>query len=166
VNTYGAASVSKHATLRSLGTAPIDSHAGPIDRSLRTLEPKGVDFVFDAVGGANIGPCIGALRRGGTLVGFGFLAAPGKLSQLAMFANIFLGARLRGRVGKFYGITLLYRKQPDLLREDVQKIFALLEAKKIDPLIDRTFPLLEAKQALEFLASGSVKGKIVLNNGD
>ena len=123
---------------------------------------QGVDYVFDAVGGANIGPCIGALRRGGTLVGFGFMGASGTLSQLAMFANIFLGARLRGRQGKFYGITMLYRKDPKPLREDLPKIFALLAEKKIDPLVSRTFPLLEARQALELLAAGSVEGKIVL----
>lgn len=43
--------------------------------------------------------------------------------------------------------------------------FALLAAKKIDPLIQTTFPLLEARQAIELLASGSVEGKIVLTNG-
>ena len=92
------------------------------------------------------------------------MGAPGLLSQLAMFANIFLGARLRGRLGKFYGITMLYRKDPKPLREDLPKIFALLAEKKIDPLVNRTFPLLEARQALELLAAGSVEGKIVLMN--
>lgn len=162
VKTYGAASASKHDTMRSLGAIPIDYHAGPLDRLTRALEPDGVDYAFDAIGGANIGRCIGALRRGGTLVGFGFIAASGKLVQLAMFVNIFVGARLRGRVGKFYGITMLYRKDTKPLREDLPKIFALLAEKKIDPMIDRTFPLLEAREALEFLAGGSVKGKIVL----
>ena len=71
VRTYGAASAPKHGTLRSLGATPIDYRAGPIDVLTRALEPNGVDYVFDAVGGANIGRCIGALRRGGTLVGFG-----------------------------------------------------------------------------------------------
>jgi NADPH:quinone reductase-like Zn-dependent oxidoreductase len=123
-----------------------------------------VDYAFDAIGGANIGPCIGALRRGGTLVGFGFMGAPGTLSQLAMFANIFLGARLRVRQGTFYGITMLYRKDPRPLREDLSKIFALLLDKKIDPLINRTLPLLDAGKALELLAAGSVEGKIVLTN--
>jgi NADPH2:quinone reductase len=155
VKTYGAASAAKHNTLRSLGAIPIDYRAGPLDRLTRALEPNGVDHVFDAIGGANIGPCIGALRRGGTLVGFGFMGASKSLSQLAMFANIFLGARLRGRVGKFYGITMLYRKDPQPLREDLPKIFALLAEKKIDPMINRTFPLLEARQALELLATGS-----------
>jgi NADPH:quinone reductase-like Zn-dependent oxidoreductase len=165
VKTYGSASAPKHDTLRSLGATPIDYRAGSIDRLTRALVPKGVDYVFDAVGGSNIGPCIGALRRGGTLVGFGFMGAPGMLSQLTMFANIFLGSRLRGRRGKFYGITMLYRRDPKPLREDLPKIFALLAEKKIDPLVNRTFPLLEARQAIELLASGSVEGKIVLTNG-
>jgi NADPH2:quinone reductase len=162
VKTYGAASMAKHGTLRALGATPIDYRAGRIDRLTRALEPAGVDYVFDAVGGANTGPCIGALRRRGTLVGFGFMGASGKLPQVAMFANIFVGARLRGRVGKFYGITMLYRKDPQPLREDLPKIFALLAEKKIDPLVHRTFPLLEARKALEVLAAGSVEGKIVL----
>ena len=162
VKTYGAASASKHAILRSLGAMPIDYRAGPLDRLTRALEPKGVDYVFDAVGGSNIGPCIGALRRGGTVVGFGFMGAAGMLSKLATFANLFIGARLRGRRGTFYGITALYRKDPKPLREDLPKIFALLAEKKIDPLVTRTFALLEARQAIECLATGSVEGKIVL----
>ena len=164
VKTYGAASASKHAILRSLGAMPIDYRAGPLDRLTRALEPKGVDYVFDAVGGTNVNPCIGALRRGGTVVGFGFMGAPGMLSKLAMFSNLFIGARLRGRRGTFYGITAMYRKDPQPLRQDLPKIFALLAEKKIDPLVSRTFPLLEARQALELLAAGSVEGKIVLTS--
>ncbi len=164
VKTYGAASASKHETLRSLGATPIDYRAGSLDRLTRALEPEGVDYAFDAIGGANIGPCIGALRRGGTLVGFGFMGASTPLSQLTMFANIFIGARLRGRRGKFYGITMRYRKDPQQLREDLPKIFSLLAEKKIDPLITHTFPLLDARQALELLAAGAVAGKIVLTN--
>jgi NADPH2:quinone reductase len=165
VKTYGAASAPKHDTLRAIGATPIDYRAGSIDRLTRALRPEGVDYVFDAVGGANVSPCIGALRRGGTLVGFGFMGASSRLSQLSMFANIFLGARLRGRRGEFYGITLLYRKDPKPLREDLPKIFSLLAERKIDPLVNRTFPLLEAGKALELLAAGSVEGKIVLTNG-
>jgi NADPH:quinone reductase-like Zn-dependent oxidoreductase len=59
---------------------------------------------------------------------------------------------------------MLYRKDPKPFREDLPKIFAPLTEKKIDPLITRTFPLREARQAIEFLATGSVEGKIVLEN--
>ncbi len=164
LKTYGAASSSKHETVRSLDATPIDYRAGPLDRMTRALEPEGVDYVFDAIGGANIGLCIGALKRGGTLVGFGFMGAPGVISKLSTFANLFVAARLRGRRGAFYGITMRYRKDPQPLREDLSKIFALLAEKKIDPLVARAFPLLDARQAIELLATGSVEGKIVLEN--
>ena len=164
VKTYGAASLPKHGTVRKLGAISIDYRAGPLDRLTRALEPAGVDAVFDAVGGANIGRCIGAARRGGTVVGYGFMSVAGRLAILAMFANLYLGARLRGRRGTFYGITLLYRKDPAQLREDLPKIFALVAGKQIDPLVGVTLPLLEARRAVELLAGGSVEGKIVLTN--
>src|SRR5271168_3816763 len=42
VKTYGAASLAKHATLRSIGAIPIDYRTGPIDKLTRELEPGGV----------------------------------------------------------------------------------------------------------------------------
>jgi NADPH:quinone reductase-like Zn-dependent oxidoreductase len=164
VTTFGAASAAKHATVRSLGATPIDYRAGRLDTLVRSLVPGGVDYVFDGIGGANIGPCIGALRRGGLLIGYGFMAAKRGISTLLMFANLFVGARLRGRRGAFYGITMIYRKNPQPLREDLPKIFALLADKKIDPLITRRFPLLEARSAIELLITGGVEGKIILEN--
>ena len=101
----------------------------------------------------------------GQVVGFGFMGAPGILSKLTTFGSLFVSARLRNRRGTFYGITMLYQKDPKPLREDLPKIFALLAEKKIDPLVNRTFPLLAARQAIEFLATSSVAGKIVLLNG-
>jgi hypothetical protein len=40
----------------------------------------------------------------------------------------------------------------------------LLSDKRIDPMIAATFPLLEARKALELLATGTVEGKIVLED--
>jgi len=162
VKTYGAASVSKHDTIRKLGAIPVDYKTGPLDRLVRELEPSGVDLVLDGIGGPMIGQCIGALRPRGRLVAYGFMAISGLLATLAMFANIFLGSRLRGRRGSFYGITAKYRKDAAPFREDLAKVFALLGEGKIDPMIARTFPLLEARKALALLATGSVEGKIVL----
>jgi NADPH:quinone reductase len=162
VKAYGAASAKKHEIVRRLGATPIDYQCGRLDKLVRALEPGGVDYAFDAVGGANIGLCIGAAKRGGMVVGFGFLGAPGFFTQGAMFANLFVGSRLRGRRGKFYGITMLYKKDPKPLREDLPKIFELVREKKVDPLVTRTFGLMEARQAIELIATGNVEGKIVL----
>ena len=117
------------------------------------------------MGGRNIGACIGALRKGGIVVGFGFMGAAGTFAKIAMFTNLFVGARLRGRRGDFYGISALYRKDPGPFREDMPKIFELLRNKKIDPAIKHNFPLLDARAAIELLMSGSATGKIVLTDG-
>jgi NADPH:quinone reductase-like Zn-dependent oxidoreductase len=162
VKVYGAASAGKHAAIRELGAIPIDYRAGKLDQLVRALEPAGVDLVLDGIGGALISACIGALRPRGRLVAYGFMAASGILSTLAMFANIFLGSRLRGRRGSFYGITALYRKDRAPFMADLSKIFALLAEKKIEPMIARTLPLLEARKALELLASNNISGKLVL----
>jgi NADPH2:quinone reductase len=164
LKTYGAASAGKHGTLRALGAIPIDYRVGRLDRLVRALEPKGVDLVLDGIGGPMIGACIGALRPGGHLVAYGFMGASGSLSTVAMFANIFVGSRMRGRRGSFYGITALYRRDPNSFLEDLPKIFSLLAEKKIDPMVAKTFPLLEARNALELLAAGGVEGKIVLED--
>ena len=38
----------------------------------------------------------------------------------------------------------------------------LIEAGKITPVIDRTFPLTGVREAIRFLASGQARGKIVI----
>jgi NADPH2:quinone reductase len=162
VKVYGAASAAKHAVIRELGAIPIDYRADRLDRLVRALEPGGVDLVLDGVGGSLVSACIGALRPRGRLVAYGFMGVNGTFATLKMFANIFLGSRLRGRRGSFYGITALYRKDRAPFMEDLPEIFRLLAKHKIDPLITQTFPLLEARQALSLLASGNVSGKLVL----
>jgi NADPH:quinone reductase-like Zn-dependent oxidoreductase len=162
VKTWGAASVSKHGLVARLGATPVDYQAGPIDRLIRACEPSGVDVAFDAIGGANIRKCLRAVRRGGTVVGYGFMAADGTLAKAGMFLDLFAGARLRGRRGTFYGISLWYRRDPKPFHEDLPKILALLARRQLKPVIAATFPLREARKALELLATGRVEGKIVL----
>ena len=165
VKTYGAASSRKHGLIAKLGATPIDYRAGPIDRLIRALQPAGVDVAFDAIGGANIGKCIRAVRRGGTVVGYGFMAVDGKLAKARMFFDVFAASRLRGRRGTFYGISLLYRKDKKPFLEDLPKILALVAQRKIEPVISAVFPLHDARKALELLATGTVEGKIVLTCG-
>jgi len=93
VKTYGAASRKKRAIVRSLGATPIDYREGSMDSLVRVFEPDGVDYVFDAVGGANIGPCIGALRKGGMIVGFGLWGRP-ESSPKSLCSAIFFLARV------------------------------------------------------------------------
>jgi len=165
VKTYGSCSAKKLALVQRLGATALNREAGEIDEQLLRLEPRGVDVAFDAIGGTNTARCIRAVRRGGMVVGYGFVGAPGTGQVLGTFANLFVGARLKGRRGTAYGITALYRRDPKPFHEDLPKIFELLKEKKIDPAISHTFDLLEAPKALELLATGSVEGKTVLARG-
>jgi NADPH:quinone reductase len=160
--TYGAASSPKHALVEKLGAIPIDYRNRAIDRLVRAREADGVDVAFDAIGGKGTAEAIGALRRGGLVVGYGFMAARGQLAQLRTFLNVFIGSRLRGRRGSFYGITLKYRKDPKPFLEDLPKIFGLIAARQIEPVIAATFPLARVKDAITLSMSGSAAGKIVL----
>jgi NADPH:quinone reductase-like Zn-dependent oxidoreductase len=46
--------------------------------------------------------------------------------------------------------------------EDVRAVNELIEAGKVKPVIDRTYPLIEAPDAIRYLAEGHPRGKIVI----
>jgi NADPH:quinone reductase-like Zn-dependent oxidoreductase len=47
-------------------------------------------------------------------------------------------------------------------QEDLVALKALIEADKVTPVIDRTYPLVEAPDAIRYLAEGHARGKIVI----
>jgi NADPH:quinone reductase-like Zn-dependent oxidoreductase len=46
--------------------------------------------------------------------------------------------------------------------EDMLVLKELIEAGKITPVIDRTYPLSEAPQAIRYLEQGHARGKVVI----
>jgi NADPH:quinone reductase-like Zn-dependent oxidoreductase len=163
VKTYGAASAGKHPLVAKLGATPIDYRAGEIDRLVRTRKPDGADVAFDAIGGDGIGKCLRAVRRGGMVVGYGFMGVKSRMARTRMFFDILAGSRLRGRRAAFYGISLRYRKDKQPFLEDLPKIFALIAEKKIAPVISAIYPLGDTRRALALLATGTVEGKIIID---
>jgi NADPH2:quinone reductase len=124
--------------------------------------PEGVHVAFDGLGGSGTGGCIRATRKGGLIVGYGFMAAPGMAATLLGNATLFLGSRLAGRRGTFYGITMLYRKDKRPFQQDLLKLFGLSAARTIQPPIAATLPLLAGREAQRRLEAGGLAGKIVL----
>ena len=47
-------------------------------------------------------------------------------------------------------------------KEDLLFLKGLVEAGKITPVIDRTYPLSEVPEALRYLAQGHARGKVVV----
>jgi NADPH:quinone reductase-like Zn-dependent oxidoreductase len=167
VRTFGSASRSKHDLVRAYGATPLAAREAPIDQQLRALLPDGVDYAYDGVGGLTTGECVRATRRGGHVVGYGFTGTlvNGKSSNwlsLRGAMSLFVGAKLAGRRSSFYGITMLYRKDPRPFREDLPKLMQLVVDGKLRPRIADKLPLLEARRANELLERGGIEGKIVL----
>jgi len=164
VRVIAAASERSHPLLRALGAEAIEGRTRPVDGATLALVPGGVDAAFDGIGGAQLRQCIRATKRSGSVVWYGFMGAGALFDVLRNAYDLFIGARLRGRRGSFYGITALYRKDPAPFREDLPKLFALLAARAIAPKIALTLPLDQAREANERIEKGGVDGKIVLHS--
>ncbi|WP_434380600.1 zinc-binding dehydrogenase [Melittangium boletus] len=165
---YGVDSAPKTEVVREQGATFVDYKQKPFDQSVRELVPEGVDVAFDGIGGANISRCTSAVRKGGQVISYGFTSAVGRdggsdnLGSLTGMLSLFVGARLRGRRPSFYGITQLYREDPQPLREDLPKLFELLARRQVRPVIAQRLPLLSGIEAQAMLERGGVRGKIVL----
>lgn len=158
----GAAARARHGIVSSYGATPIEGRTARLDVGVQKIIPKGVDAAFDGVGGTSTGQCVSSTRPGGITVWYGFVGATETPELVRSILSLYVGSRLRGRRGAFYGITLLYRKNPIPFREDLPRLFDLLAQKKIAPRIAGTFPLLDARNANERLEAGGIGGKLVL----
>ena len=117
---------------------------------------EGVDVVLDMVGGDYIARDVKALRPEGRLVFIAFLGGsraefdflPVMMKRLAI-----MGSTLRPRSVEEKGAIAA-----ELLRE----VWPLLDAGRIAPVIDSTYPLAEAAEAHARMESSAHIGKIVL----
>jgi NADPH2:quinone reductase len=122
---------------------------------LALTDKRGVDVVFDPVGGEAFNQCVRAMAWNGRLLVIGF--ASGDIPQFAVNLALVKGFSL---VGVFWGTFTRY--QPRDYRDNMAELFAWYEQGKVKPLIDETFPLSSAAEALHRVAQRKVKGKLVL----
>jgi len=174
---YGTCSSRGASAVSELGGIPIDYQHLDFVKEILDRTSKGVDVVFDGIGGRHIWRSRKALRAGGRVVAYGLTGSlrGGRLASgrsgrrhrfpaIAMFALYIAGGWLspgRRRV-VLYSIQWLKRMRPALFRQDLMALFDLLQQRKIKPLIAQRLPLAEARRAHELLGEGGVSGKIVL----
>jgi NADPH:quinone reductase-like Zn-dependent oxidoreductase len=162
---YGTASYEKHDILSSLGGIPIDYRSVDLVQEINKLtshddgDERGVDAVFDGLGGKSLKSSYELLRNGGRLVAYGPFS-PMELGNWMMMFTLNLVPDNRKFI--LYSIQTLKRLKPEWFQEDLVLLLNLLKQGKIKPIVAAKMPLNQAAQAQELLASGSVKGKIVL----
>jgi NADPH:quinone reductase-like Zn-dependent oxidoreductase len=160
LNMYGTASIEKHSLIKEQDAIPFNYKSPVWMDKLKELEPEGVDFVIDGIGGQYIGHGFCTLNAGGKLVEYAYPNFRGMLAGLIKLKLLSLSPN--GKQGYFYGISANYKKDKISIHEDMESHFDLLNDKKIKPIIAGRFPILEAANANRLLETVNISGKIVL----
>jgi NADPH2:quinone reductase len=116
---------------------------------------RGVDVVYDPVGGPYSEPAFRSLAWRGRLLVVGFAA--GDIPRLPLNLALLKGA---SAVGVFWGDFA--KREPEAFAESVRQLGRWYAAGKLRPHVSQTFPLARAADALKLMAARQVKGKIVL----
>ena len=166
---YGTASTSKHELVRSFGATPIDYRQQDFQqRILEETQGRGVDVVFDTIGGKNWSKSYRCVAKGGILIAFGALQVTtgeeGVPSLLLGFAKLMLGWKLLpdGRGSTFYNIHSRRKKLPDEFKQDVSALFDMLKAGSLKPAIAEVAPLADVQRVHELIDRAEIAGKVVL----
>jgi NADPH:quinone reductase-like Zn-dependent oxidoreductase len=123
------------------------------------------DVVLGTLRGETIEKSIGILRPGSRIISLvGPLdAAFARARQLNFFFAFLFGVmsrRIRRLAGKRNVAYSFLFVRPD--GGQLSEIGKLVESGRIRPVIDKVFPFVQAKEALEYLAQGRAKGKVVV----
>jgi NADPH2:quinone reductase len=116
---------------------------------------RGVDVVYDAVGGPYTEPAFRSLAWRGRLLVVGFAA--GEIPKLPLNLALLKGAAV---VGVFWGDFA--RREPKVFAESVRQLSRWYSEGRLRPHVSQTLPLERAADAIKLLASRQAKGKIVL----
>ncbi len=118
-----------------------------------TRRGRTYDVFFDVGGNRSLADCRRVLTPTGTLV----LAGAGKGSAVAPLTRLAAGL-LRSKVFGQRVVPFLAKNS----YEDLVVLKELVEAGKLRPAIDRTYPLDEVPDAVRYVGSGQARAKVVI----
>ncbi len=114
-----------------------------------------IDVAFDPVGGPVFASCLRSLRPLGVAIGIGFAGGPWEPVD---------PARLLGRNVGIHGFYLgrLMDLRPELVHHEAEELLMLWRRGALRPVVGAEFPLDQANEALDLIASRRSTGKVVL----
>jgi NADPH2:quinone reductase len=152
-----ASSEDKLALCRQLGADETINYATE-DLRKRTLAltgEKGVDVVYDPVGGSYSESALRATAWRGRLLIVGFAA--GEIPKIPL--NLAL-LKERSLVGVYWGDSV--RHDPRGHVRNMKQLMAWFAERKINPVVSEQLPLARAPEAIQRLMDRQVKGKVVI----
>ena len=126
---------------------------------------QGFDVVLDPLGGDNLVKSLTVLRPGGLAIGLGgppdpaFAAQLGKPLLRPIFALLSRKVRAVARRRGVRYSFLFMRAEGRQLRQ----LGALVDAGVIRPVVERVFPFEQTPEAVDYVGTGRVKGKVVVS---
>ena len=152
-----ASSAEKLAAARERGAdETIDYASDDLRERIKTLtDGRGVDAVYDPVGGDYAEPALRSVAWRGRYLVVGFAA--GDIPKIPVNLLLLKGSSL---VGVFWGDFV--RREPALNVENMTQLFTWLHERKIHPLISKRYPLSQASHALDALLGRQAIGKLVV----
>jgi NADPH2:quinone reductase len=153
----GASSDDKLEFARQYGAAETINYATQDLRArLKELTgPKGVDVVYDPVGGALAEPALRSLGWKGRFLVIGF--ASGEIPRVPLNLTLLKGCDIRG---VYYGEFTA--REPEAARENLAQLLGWAEDGTLSVHIHAAYPLDEFKQAFEAIAKRQTLGKTLL----
>jgi len=119
---------------------------------------KGVDVVYDAVGGAYAEPALRSCSWRGRYLVVGFAA--GEIPKIPLNLTLLKGCAI---VGVFWGDFA--RREPKAFAQSIAQLGKWYADGKLKPHVSATYPLAKAAEALKSMAARQVKGKVVITIG-
>ncbi|HEU4415116.1 MAG TPA: NADPH:quinone oxidoreductase family protein [Candidatus Angelobacter sp.] len=119
---------------------------------------KGVDVVYDPVGGDAFDASLRSIAWGGRIIIIGF--ASGRITQAP--ANILLVKNI-DVIGFYWGSYQV--RKPELLRDSYSKLLRWCEEGKLRPHVSAQMDLQQVGPAMELLRQRKSTGKVVLTTG-
>ena len=146
----------KHNILRSLGADhTLEYRDGFRDTVKELTDGRGVDVIFDPVGGDTFDESMRCLNWGARVVIVGFTAGRPALAKTNHI--LIKGASVTGiRAGEFG------RRNPKVAAANLKTLLEWAEAGDIQPYISHRFPLDGVEDAFQLIAKRNVIGKTVL----
>lgn len=118
-----------------------------------TQQGQRYDLIIDAVGNRSVSDLRRALTPNGQCVIIGFTTLP----------RLFEHMLIAGIVSAFGGQTLGLMGTVNSTKDDILTMQDLLQAGKINPVIDKCYSFDETAEAIAYLETGRARGKVVIN---
>jgi NADPH2:quinone reductase len=131
----------------------IDTSSEKLNDGVRRItDGDGADIIVDGIGGEVFSEALKALALAGSLITLGYSAS--RETKIDVTDLIVPQASIRG--------LNMFRQPQETVTNAWKAIFSQLQSGAIKPIVAKTFPLVEAAEALRYLVESRPFGRVVL----